>query len=740
MALTSGPIAHWAFNEAAGTTLVDGSGNGHDASFSDGVARIDDGIYSRALRLSSPTSGVTVPGAGLGPDDVTVSLWVRSVDAPAVGAVLVEKGVRGCTGPSFGLYVADGGIELRVMDVDAGPVGFTSPVSELWNGAWHHVSFTLAPLSGWAILTIEGHSAGSGLGWNIDYSNMTSDALTIGASAAATSCRPPSFVGDIDDVRLYERALDHEELGALEPPITTETVLSPKPGLVAWIDSCLQVKVDPSPLAGTVQIFELLSDGTEKAIGIGSTEWCSYPNPSPPTGTYLVRVRFETKGVRHLRARFVPGNPWQPSVSSVIDQPVGGIATRVVTQITPAMPGQPIDIEVGVTGRDIAMAGSVSLYETTAGSPVLVGSRPLDVPPGQPYGGTHFMLDGRPAGTYSFEARYAGTADVFEPSTAADSITIGDDLGATGPVTIDGGAAISADAWVSVDAPGPGAVNIRLSSDDAHWCQTNMLTPLDFNLTFNVCGGTDIDGVKQVYVQWQDGAGRWSASQSDTIVLDRGLPSASKPTSGFAAGSSVSFGKPSIRLGWSGADATTGVARYELAQSTDGHAYGTVSTTLTSPSITRGISPGHTYRFRVRPVDKAGNTGIWAYGTSLALSAVQESSWRIAWSGTWRSGASTGYWGGRARYATSSGAKATIRITGRSFAWVAPVGPTRGSARIYVNGALVRTVSLYATTSSARRVVFATSWPTSAPRTVVIRVSGTAGHPRVDLDALIWAN
>lgn len=63
-----------------------------------------------------------------------------------------------------------------------------------------------------------------------------------------------------------------------------------------------------------------------------------------------------------------------------------------------------------------------------------------------------------------------------------------------------------------------------------------------------------------------------------------------------------------------------------------------------------------------------------------------------------------------------------------------------GSARVYVNGVLVKTVSLHAAASSGPRVVFATAWFTSAHRTVLIRVVGTSGHPRIDLDGVAWGS
>jgi hypothetical protein len=184
----------------------------------------------------------------------------------------------------------------------------------------------------------------------------------------------------------------------------------------------------------------------------------------------------------------------------------------------------------------------------------------------------------------------------------------------------------------------------------------------------------------------------------------------------------------------------SGIARYELARSTDGSAFSTVATAITSPASVRALAPGHSYRFRVRAVDRAGNHGAWAYGSTFHLSAAQEANPRIHYAGAWRTAYSSDHWGGATRYARTAGASASITVKARSFAWVAPTGPTRGTARIYVNGSLVATVSLYSASSSAREVVFAKSWATSATRTIVIKVTGTAGHPRVDVDALAWAS
>ncbi|MFL5680216.1 MAG: hypothetical protein ACJ77B_06410 [Chloroflexota bacterium] len=278
---------------------------------------------------------------------------------------------------------------------------------------------------------------------------------------------------------------------------------------------------------------------------------------------------------------------------------------------------------------------------------------------------------------------------------------------------------------------GPAAV--ELSNDGSSWT-TRAYAPTQTWVL------SSTSGTKTVWVRWRDAAGNLSAVKTDTIVLDTDAPSATAPARSLVAGSTVDAGKLPVRLTWSGADATSGVARYELAQSTDAAAYATVSSSLTTGAVTRALAPGHTYRFRTRAIDKAGNVGAWATAAAFTLSAAQESSLRLTWTGAWHAGSSTGYWGAADRYATAAGATAKVAVTGRSFAWIGAVGPSRGSARVYVDGVLVKTVSLYAPMSASRRVLFATTWATSATRTVVIIVVGTAGHPRVDLDAVAWAS
>jgi len=107
----------------------------------------------------------------------------------------------------------------------------------------------------------------------------------------------------------------------------------------------------------------------------------------------------------------------------------------------------------------------------------------------------------------------------------------------------------------------------------------------------------------------------------------------------------------------------------------------------------------------------------------------------LTYRGEWDQVPLAGASAGGVRYSSDAGARVRFAFTGRAVAWVAPTGPTRGRARVYLDGTYWRTVDLYSVSSSARRLVFLHRWPVSGSHVLEIRVSATAGRPRVDVDA-----
>jgi hypothetical protein len=399
--------------------------------------------------------------------------------------------------------------------------------------------------------------------------------------------------------------------------------------------------------------------------------------------------------------------------------------------------GQPFEIAAdSATGAPAAYVITVVPAVDAAVAAVAPGmtySGTLQPALGSGGGGVSVDAEGLAVGTWDVNATFT---DVLGAATSGTEriVVTADTTPPTGTISIAGGATRTKTravllSTVATDAAS-GVTHVALSNDGATWTERPYVGTQAWTLP-------PANGKRTVYAKWRDAAGNWSSVASDTILLDTVVPTATAPSHRLVSGSAISSGRTTVRLTWTGTDATSGVARYELAQSTDGGAWTTVSSALGVPTIDRPLAPSHTYRFRVRAVDRAGNTGAWMNGPTFRLTAYSEANGGIRYTGTWTTSSSTVYWGGRVRSSSRAGARATISVTGRSVEWVARKGPTRGRAQVYVNGVLTATVDLYASSYQNQRVAWAANWSTSATRTISIRVLGTSSRPRVDVDAFV---
>jgi hypothetical protein len=114
-----------------------------------------------------------------------------------------------------------------------------------------------------------------------------------------------------------------------------------------------------------------------------------------------------------------------------------------------------------------------------------------------------------------------------------------------------------------------------------------------------------------------------------------------------------------------------------------------------------------------------------------------ERSATIDYEGSWRSARHGGYAGKAVRYATGDGATASITFTGSRIAWKGPVGPTRGKARILIDGKVVKTVNLRRSSFDPSATIYSVSWKTAGRHTFKIEVVKTPGHKLVAIDELV---
>ena len=85
-----------------------------------------------------------------------------------------------------------------------------------------------------------------------------------------------------------------------------------------------------------------------------------------------------------------------------------------------------------------------------------------------------------------------------------------------------------------------------------------------------------------------------------------------------------------------------------------------------------------------------------AWSEDYSVKAYQETSDALRYHGRWRRAGHAAYLGDGARYTERRGASVQIRFRGTGASWVGPKGPTRGKAKVYLDGRLVKTVDSYA--------------------------------------------
>jgi hypothetical protein len=113
---------------------------------------------------------------------------------------------------------------------------------------------------------------------------------------------------------------------------------------------------------------------------------------------------------------------------------------------------------------------------------------------------------------------------------------------------------------------------------------------------------------------------------------------------------------------------------------------------------------------------------------------IGDSSKAIVYRFNWSTAAYAAYSGHQVTYATRTGASASLSFTGNGIAWMGPVGPTRGTARVYIDGKAVATVDLRRSTFQARKLLFSKALK-AGPHTFKIIVT-SSGRP-VAIDDLI---
>jgi Concanavalin A-like lectin/glucanases superfamily len=207
------PVGAWPLNEGRGIVAHDYSGHHNDGTL-EGLAAWTQGRFQGGLAFNGSTAAVQVPdSASLEPAAVSVSAWVKSSASPGIYRYVVAKGANGCSAASYGLYTGSGGGLEFYASTNDGLSWTVSPDAGqgVWNGQWHDVVGTYDGST--LRLYVDGQQVGAGTPDTapIAYGLPTSNNVAIGDYPW---CPESAFSGGVDEVKIFNRALDPREIAA----------------------------------------------------------------------------------------------------------------------------------------------------------------------------------------------------------------------------------------------------------------------------------------------------------------------------------------------------------------------------------------------------------------------------------------------------------------------------------------------------------------------------------------------
>jgi hypothetical protein len=255
-------VAWWKLDETSGLNAGDSSGNGNDGSLRNMVGdEWTGGALGGALNFDGNNDYVAIQNLyydGSGYAEVTVAAWIRTSNS---GNQIIASYDRN---EYWRLEInGNGGGPGQIgwdVRTSSGQVDYGS-ITRVDDGQWHHVAGVFD--NGTLIIYIDGNpepstSGGSTFGRGV---NTRYGFLGVGSEATTfDGNRGPNnyFDGDMDDVRIYDRALEPEEVAQLASIIRYREFEWAKEGSDT---TSITIDIPPDTNEGDLLIAAVATDG-----------------------------------------------------------------------------------------------------------------------------------------------------------------------------------------------------------------------------------------------------------------------------------------------------------------------------------------------------------------------------------------------------------------------------------------------------------------------------------------------
>jgi predicted phage tail protein len=613
-----GLIGAWAFDEGAGTTVADASGNGNAGTI-DGADWSPQGRFGNALSFDGLSNTVRVANsASLNVGSaMTLSGWVEpTVHQDGWNSVVYRQ-----TDNYFLTAAGDNDLRPAGGGAFGGAVDVVQAPTAIPIGTWSYVA-----------VTYDGTTARL-------YVNGTQVATRVSAGAIPNTTNPlwmggnqpygQYFEGLLDEIRVYKRVLSPAEIqadmGAPILPQRSDTTPPPAPtGLSATAISGAQVDVSWS---AAMDDGGIVSYRLERCQGAGCTTFTQVGSPAwiglndtaiAGSSTYRYRVRAVDQA----------GNVGPYSAIATVTTPGAPDTTppTAPTGVTPSVvSSSQIDLAwtastdaVGVTGYRVERcAGASCTNFAQVGTPAT----------------TSFSNTGLAAATtYRFRVRAvdaAGNLSAYSAIATAATPGAGDTTAPSAPTGLTPTVVSTSQidlAWTaSTDNVGVTGYRVERcqGASCTTWAQVGTPSTTSFSNT-----GLTANTTYRFRVRAVDAAGNLSAYSA--IASGRTQAAGDTTAPSAPTGLTATPQTPTqINLAWTASTDNVGVTGYrvERCQGAGCTSFAQVGApTTTSFNDTGPLSPSTTYRYRVRAADAAGNLSAYSSIVTTATPAVPDTS------------------------------------------------------------------------------------------------------------------
>ena len=224
---SSGPVVHYDFDSVDGTTIKDISGNGKDAE-AVGAVSYDTGKLGKGVSLNGTDAYVKLPEDVIyGLYNLSISAWINPEEVVNWARVFdFGNGEESPPYPNLFLTVHSSDGKTRLAYEDGGNSHVNTDAFAI--NTWTHITVTIEGTK--AALYVNGAKVAENTSFHMmpfQIGNMTSNFLGKSNYKADSL-----FKGDMDDFRIYNRALGSDEIMMLasgeEPVRTIQTVEQPQ--------------------------------------------------------------------------------------------------------------------------------------------------------------------------------------------------------------------------------------------------------------------------------------------------------------------------------------------------------------------------------------------------------------------------------------------------------------------------------------------------------------------------------